>query len=201
MSSAAVQAGTPATTPSWPRRITSWATTALIVAAVAVFVFLAIGPRILGYQTVTMLTGSMSPGINPGDVVVSMPAAVSELAIGDIITYHIPVEDQRVETHRIVERTVTEDGRTEVRTKGDANSHADPWLATLQGQTVYRHAATIPHLGTAIRALRAPAVSMTLMYAVPGLLVAGVLASIWRKDTTDTAAAKAHGRRRKTKAA
>ncbi|HKU35347.1 MAG TPA: S26 family signal peptidase, partial [Paenarthrobacter sp.] len=42
----------------------------LVLAALA-FVFLAIGPRLLGYQTSTMLTGSMAPLINPGDVVVT----------------------------------------------------------------------------------------------------------------------------------
>ena len=42
--------------------------TVLLVAAALVFLFLAVGPRFLNYQTSTMLTGSMSPGINPGDV-------------------------------------------------------------------------------------------------------------------------------------
>lgn len=149
--------------------------------AVSAFLFLAVGPRFLGYQTSTMLTGSMAPLIKAGDVVVTVPTAVSALKTGDVITYKIPVEDQRVETHRIVELTRNDNGSTTVRTKGDANNGADPWQATIQGGTVDVHAATVPHLGTVIRALREPAVLMTLTYGAPGLLVVMLLANIWRK--------------------
>jgi signal peptidase len=156
-------------------------TTALMIVAVTAFLFLAVGPRVLGYQTSTMLTGSMAPLINPGDVVVSVPTPVSSLKTGDIITYKIPVEDQRVETHRIVELKRNANGGTTVRTKGDANNGADPWQATIQGDTVDVHAATVPYLGTIIRSLREPAVLMILTYAAPGVLVLMLLARIWRK--------------------
>lgn len=164
------------------RRTGSWVTTALIVLAVAAFLLLAIGPRLMGYQTTTMLTGSMSPGINPGDVVVAGQVPVADLKVGDVITYHIPIEDQRVETHRVVDISTGADGLTTVRTKGDANQGVDPWTATLQGATVYRHVGTIPYLGTAIRALREPLVSVILMYGAPAVLVIGVLATIWGKN-------------------
>ncbi|QTG79497.1 signal peptidase I [Arthrobacter crystallopoietes] len=162
-------------------RILTVITTLLLVLAAAVFLLLAVGPRVFGYQTATMLTGSMSPLINPGDVVVTAPVDVADLAVGDIITYHIPIEDHRVETHRIVEIT-TDGGATAVRTKGDANNGVDPWTATLQGEQVYRHAFTVPYLGTAIRTLREPVVLNTLMYGAPAVLVIGALAAIWRKD-------------------
>ena len=177
-------------------------TTALMVVAVTAFLFLAVGPRFLGYQTSTMLTGSMAPLINPGDVVVSVPMPVSSLKTGDIITYKIPVEDQRVETHRIVELKRNADGGTTLRTKGDANNGADPWQATIQGDTVDVHTATVPYLGTIIRSLRAPAVLMVLTYVAPGVLVLMLLAKIWRKgpdavkgsrDEADGASAQAAG--------
>lgn len=155
-------------------------TAALMAVAVTAFLFLAVGPRFLGYQTSTMLTGSMAPLINPGDVVVSVPTPVSSLKTGDIITYKIPVEDQRVETHRIVELKRNSNGTT-VRTKGDANNGADPWQATIQGDTVDVHAATVPYLGTVIRSLREPAALIVLTYVAPGILVLMLLARIWRK--------------------
>ncbi|MGO4250608.1 signal peptidase I [Paenarthrobacter sp. RAF54_2] len=154
----------------------------MLAMAALVFLFLAIGPRILGYQTSTMLTGSMAPLINPGDVVVTVPTPIVDLKVGDIITYHIPVEDQRVETHRITEITATADGSVAVQTKGDANNGIDPWIATLQGKTVDKQIATIPYVGNAIRALREPLVLNILMYGAPGILVIGMLASIWSKD-------------------
>ncbi|UKA48653.1 signal peptidase I [Arthrobacter sp. FW305-123] len=154
----------------------------MLVLGAVVFLFLAIGPRILGYQTSTMLTGSMAPLINPGDVVVTVPTPINEIKVGDVITYHIPVEDQRVETHRITDITTTADGGVAVQTKGDANNGIDPWIATLQGQTVDKQVATIPYVGNAIRTLREPMVMNTLMYGAPAILVIGMLASIWTKD-------------------
>lgn len=164
------------------RRSLSLITTSLLVLAVAAFMLLAIGPRVLGYQTSTMLTGSMSPLINPGDVVVTKPVPATEIQVGDIITYHIPVEDQRVETHRVTEVMTNPDGTIAVQTKGDANNGADPWLATLSGPTVDRHTLTVPYVGTAIRALREPIVLNILMYGAPAILVVGMLVSIWAKN-------------------
>jgi signal peptidase len=172
----------PAPRPRVIRRITGVLTTGLLVAAVAAFALLAVGPRVFGYQTSTMLTGSMSPLINPGDVVLTAPVPVDDINVGDIITYHIPVEDHRVETHRVTKIITNPDGTVAVQTKGDANNGVDPWLATIETGTVDRHVATIPYLGTAIRALRTPIVLNALMYGAPSVLVLTMLASIWRKD-------------------
>lgn len=166
------------------RKVANVGATALLAVAAIAFLLLAIGPRLMGYQTATMLTGSMSPLINPGDVVVTAPIAAADLRTGDIITYSIPVEDHRVVTHRVIE-IIAEPGTTAVRTKGDANAGADPWTATLQGDTVYREVAVIPHLGNAIRALREPPVRTALIYGAPALLVVGLLSAIWRRKPDD----------------
>lgn len=163
------------------RALVSVTASTLMVAAVMAFLFLAVGPRVLGYQTSTMLTGSMAPLINPGDVVVTVPVSVTDLKVGDIITYHIPVQDQRVETHRIVKLAVNAQGTATVQTKGDANNGADPWTATLAPGHVEREAFTVPYLGNAIRALRDPLVLHSLMYGAPAALVVMLLMSIWRK--------------------
>lgn len=176
------------------RRALKGFATAFFVLAVAAFLLLAIGPRFMGYQTSTMLTGSMSPLINPGDVVVTIPVPVDDVKVGDIITYHIPVEDHRVETHRIIDMDTTSEGKVAVQTKGDANNGKDPWIATLDGRTVDRHVATVPYLGTVIRTLRQPLVMNTLMYGAPAVLVIGMLFSIWRKDPETPVEATRSGR-------
>jgi signal peptidase I len=164
----------------------------IMIVAVAAFLFLAVGPRVFGYQTSTMLTGSMSPLINPGDVVVSVPTPVADLNIGDIVTYHIPVEDQRVETHRIT--SIARAGEsTTIQTKGDANNGEDPWTATLAEDHAFTTVAVIPHLGDVIRALRSPVVGKILLYGAPTLLVLMLLTSIWSapKEPADPATSTA----------
>jgi signal peptidase len=132
-----------------------------------------------------MLTGSMEPGISPGDVVVTVPKPASELAVGDVISYHIPIEDHRVETHRVTKVVHAADGTTTFRTKGDNNPDVDPWTATLQGDTVWEKQAVLPGLGNAIRLLRSPAVQHGVFWvAILGLLLLG-MTLIWGSPEED----------------
>ena len=160
---------------------------ARVVAAVAAMLslLLAIGPHVVGYRTMTMLTGSMAPQINPGDVIVSTQVATRDLHTGMVISYHIPIDDHRVVTHRIVAVEHGIDGNVTVQTKGDANKTADPWKATLRGDTVFQMRAVIPELGYGIEALRAPAVRTVLVYGAPALLAGWLLMGIWRPAEDD----------------
>lgn len=157
----------------------------LLAACLLAFLFLAVGPHLLGYRTSTMLTGSMAPGIEPGDIVVTVPKPATDLEVGDVITYQIPVEDHRVETHRVTEVS-HQGGAIAFRTQGDANQNEDPWTATVEGDTVWEMRGVVPEAGTAIRVLRSPAVQHGVLWvAIGGLLLVG-LTSIWRTDQEDS---------------
>lgn len=164
------------------RRLVHALTSLLLALCAVVFLFLAVGPHLLGYRTATMLTGSMEPGIAPGDVVVTVPRPAADVQVGDVISYHIPVEDHRVETHRVTEVVRGADGSVAVRTQGDDNQDVDPWLATLEGGTVWEMQAVVPQVGAAIRVLRAPAVQEGVLGgAVAAVLLLG-LSLIWSSD-------------------
>jgi signal peptidase len=158
-----------------------------MVVAVVAFAGLAVGPHVFGYRTMTMLTGSMAPEINPGDVTVTTPLAVDSIRTGMIVSYHIPVDDHHVVTHRVVSVEHGTDGTVTIQTKGDANNAADPWKATLSGDTAYQVRAVIPHLGRVIEALRSPLVSRALLYGAPTLLAGWLILAIWRPTPTDEA--------------
>ena len=167
------------------RRLGRVVTSLLVVAALAFFLFFAIGPHVLGYRTATMLTGSMEPGIMVGDVVVTAERPVADVAVGDVITYHIPIEDHRVETHRITEVIRGEDGSVAVRTKGDNNPNVDPWVATLEGESVWEVQAVIPKVGSVIRALRTPVLNDVILYGALGAVLLLGLGRIWSSDDED----------------
>lgn len=160
-----------------------WLVRGVVGLAVAVFALLAVGPHVLGYRTMTMLTGSMAPMIDPGDVTVVTPIAVEDVTEGMVLTYHQPIGDRSLVTHRVVEVQRDTAGAVTIRTKGDANEAIDPWTATLEGDTAYRVRAVIPELGHVIQALRAPVVTQVLLYGAPALLAGWVLLSIWRPTT------------------
>ena len=174
----------PAATPSAARRLLahagSWLVRLVVGFAVVTFLGLAVGPHVFGYRTMTMLTGSMAPRINPGDVVVSTPLPVNDITTGMVISYHIPIDDHRVVSHRVIAVDHAADGRVTVQTKGDANNAADPWKATLSGSTVYQVRLVVPELGRAIEALRTPVVRDALVYGAPAALAGWLLLSIWR---------------------
>jgi signal peptidase len=160
--------------------IAPWLVRGLIGLAVVTFAVLAVGPHMFGYRTMTMLTASMAPEINPGDVTVVTPIAISEVTEGMVITYHRPIEDRSLVTHRVISVETGPDGTVTVQTKGDANAAVDPWTATLEGDTAYQVRAVIPELGHLIQALRAPVVTQALLYGAPALLVGWLLLTIWR---------------------
>ncbi|HEY1487607.1 MAG TPA: S26 family signal peptidase, partial [Micromonosporaceae bacterium] len=83
----------PARSKSVAGRIASTLTALLLAAAALVLLLVTVGPRVFHYHTATMLTGSMYPTIKPGDVIVDTQEPVHDVAIGQIITYHIPVDD------------------------------------------------------------------------------------------------------------
>ncbi|WP_243060670.1 signal peptidase I [Nocardioides sp. SR21] len=170
------------------RRIAGVLGNLVLLACAAAFLAIAVGPHLFDYRTSTMLTGSMSPGIDPGDMVVTVPRPTADLEVGDVISYQIPVEDHRVETHRVASVKHRADGTTAITTKGDANVNVDPWVAIISTDTVYEVQTVVPKVGTAIRVLRAPIVQDGILWvALGGVMVLG-LSMIWgtKPDMSDT---------------
>lgn len=89
-----------------------------------------------GYRAYIIHTGSMSPELVPGDLVIDRPAKTTPKP-GQIITFqHSPTDAGGLVTHRVV--AVTQFG---IKTKGDANDSADVWTIKpgwVHGSVQYR---------------------------------------------------------------
>ena len=162
------------------RRAGRLLSTLVLGLAVVGLLSVTLGPRLLQYRTATMLTESMAPSIHAGDVIIDTPLALSDVRVGQVLTYHIPVDDHRVVSHRVIEVQRPAPGIVHVRTQGDASAAPDPWTASLSGDTVWQVRAVVPKAGTVIRALRAPLVHTVLTGAVPVLVLCWLLLGIWR---------------------
>ncbi len=126
------------------------ATGVIIVVIASLFLI----PRILGGDSLTVLTGSMEPGLRPGDVVVLRGIAqqdvCEDVAIGDIVTYYPSPDDPELITHRVTAKTVgSYDDGTSCRLilQGDANSAADEPVSPEQVRGVFLYG--IPAVGWA----------------------------------------------------
>lgn len=162
-----------------PRVALGLIATLIVVTAVAALAAVAIGPRLGLFRLETVLSGSMRPTFNPGDILVVAPEPTSQVRVGQVITYQIPTGDHHVESHRVV-RLLHPGARPVFETKGDANSAADPWQARLSSGTAWRQRLVIPKLGSLIIWLRQPFVHRLCVLVVPFLLAGWWLMRIWR---------------------
>ena len=103
------------------RQTFGWVVVVVMVTLIAILVVV---PRILGAEPYTVLTGSMSPSMPPGTIVVVRPVDFDSIRQGDVVTYQIASGQPAVVTHRVVGIDVTDDG-VRLRTQGDANNAED----------------------------------------------------------------------------
>jgi len=151
--------------------------------ALLVLLLLGLLPHTGWYRTETVLSGSMRPTFAPGDLVVVTPEPIADVRVGQMISYHIPVADHHVQTHRVI-AVERRGGQTFVRTKGDANNARDPWLARLNGTTAWQVRAVVPKAGWGIVWLRSPQVRRLAVFGAPLLLALLGLWRIWRTPGT-----------------
>lgn len=102
-------------------RILGWTVTAVCVVLIVAFVLV---PRVTGATPYTVLTGSMTPTMPPGTLVVVKPVEFEQLRVGDVVTYQLESGKAAVVTHRVIAIDVTDEG-PRLKTQGDANAIAD----------------------------------------------------------------------------
>lgn len=96
----------------------------------------------LSYRLFTVVTGSMEPKYNVGDVLIAKEKASSEIKIGDAISYlgtKGNIKD-KVVTHEVVDITFNEKGEYLFHSKGLVNLVEDPVVheSQLYGVVIYK---------------------------------------------------------------
>lgn len=137
-------------------------------------------PRIFGCSVLTVLTGSMEPALPELSLILVRETPAQDIRAGDVITFYTTLagQDGVLNTHRVTE-VVRDGGGLSFRTKGDANSLADPTpvpSARVLGRVVWHSAA----LGVAVSLLRRPYVFLPLVLIPLFLLILRSLLRIWR---------------------
>lgn len=127
----------------WLGQVCAWA---VIMAAGSALLAAVVVPRLTGATPYTILTGSMSPTYPPGTLVVVEPVDVSDISVGDVITYQLRSGEPEVATHRVVSTGFNMTGERVFVTQGDANDDSDdaPVIpAQIRGRVWY----SAPYLG------------------------------------------------------
>ncbi|MDU7955848.1 MAG: signal peptidase I [Clostridium perfringens] len=109
------------------------------------------GASIGGYRVYDILTGSMSPTIDPGNLVVVKEISPNDVKTNDVITFKSDITNN-VTTHRVI-KIINDNGEIKFITKGDANNTQDPIPLNnrlLVGKVIFQ----IPYLGGILRSLQ-----------------------------------------------
>ncbi len=156
------------------RKVAKYLGGSLAIALMAAALFLFLAPR-LGWSVDTVFSGSMEPELKVGSLAVTRPLAAEKVSIGDIITFHSPL-NMKLTSHRV---TAVQSGPVlYFRTAGDANEAPDPFAVPAQNVVgiVCFH---LPYLGYAAQFLKTPWGFLLVLF-VPGLIVIVLeLRSIW----------------------
>jgi signal peptidase len=134
-------------------------------------------PNVMGGRSFTVMSGSMTPTILTGDVVLDERIHPLDARIGDIITFQDP-QRARLLTHRL--RSVRRVGdKLQMVTKGDANNATEQWAIPVRGE-LGRVRYRVPMVGRLLWRTKTPQARI-FMVALPAAVL-GVLelAGIWR---------------------
>jgi signal peptidase len=150
-----------------------------LVGAVIAVLFLSQGALgILPVRTSYILTGSMSPTMPVGSLVVSRQVSAVDVHPGDVITFPDPAKPGIEATHRVYATEPSARGPVIV-TKGDANAIPDPWRLPQQGKMWVR-VASVRSLGYPLGWLQAP-VAHLVASLLPAFALAGwILIWVWK---------------------
>jgi signal peptidase I len=94
---------------------------------------LVVGPRLFPFHSFYVRSGSMSPTIPVGSLVITTRAPAEALRVGDVIVFRRPDRPGTTVVHRIADIAQTPDGPAFL-TRGDANNAIDGWVVPARGE-------------------------------------------------------------------
>lgn len=143
---------------------------------------LTIAQHVWGYNSYVVLSGSMRPTIPVGTLVLDQPVPATQVAVGDIVSFHPVSNPNLIVTHRVVEIAQNPPGARPgpyARTKGDANPTPDSGLLPLAGE-VNRVVIWVPEAGYAVAFLEQPGIRVLLVIVPLALMATLLLSAVWR---------------------
>lgn len=117
-------------------------------------------PSVFGLQMYIVMSGSMSPAVEMGSLVLVEPMQPEEIEPGDIITFRGVTDSDNITTHRVV--GIEEENGLYYRTRGDANEVDDP-MPVNSNQLIGKMKFTIPYAGYIFSFARTTKGIMTLI--------------------------------------
>lgn len=162
------------------KKITSALATIIFIICLVLLALVMVTPKdaagnkrvnVAGYSIMTVMTGSMEPAYQVGDIIVIRKTNENELQVKDVITFISTDEELNGQpiTHRIIDIT-EENGQKKFETKGDNNRIADETPVTsdrILGKVQLR----IPFVGRAVNFMQTNRIAFFLIVILPMLVI------------------------------
>lgn len=153
-------------------RVFGSAAVATLVTGIAAAI---VGCVITRATPLVVVSGSMAPAINAGDLIVVRSTPIEDVEAGQVVTFSDKDRGGDLVTHR-VESIVAAVSGYEVVTRGDANTAREEW-GVAAGSSVGRYILRVPRLGLVAAAAAKPAV---LLFGFLAAIAVFALRLIWR---------------------
>lgn len=150
----------------------------VLVLAIVLFLALLALPRLFGYGTLVVRSGSMEQTAPVGSLVVARPLDPRDVRVGDVILVRREGATESTPVLHRVSSLTHRAGEVVVTTKGDSNAAPDPTPYLLRGKTM-TPVLSVPHLGRAFAFVRSP-LGWVLLIGLPATVLLCVqLRTIW----------------------
>ncbi len=146
-----------------------------VILLAALFAFTTLATRdnnhvanLAGFTPLSVMSDSMSPTFNAGDLIIIRKCTPATLEEGDIITFHAIINNEfALNTHRIAE-IQNQNGARSYVTKGDNNVIADTHIIA-DGDIVGKYVGRLPYFGKVVQFLSS-STGFLLVIVLPLLL-------------------------------
>ena len=150
----------------------------LLVAAVVLLAVALVGVRLIGYTPYAVLSGSMTPKYQVGDLVYVRATPPEQIQVGDVMTY--TAGGKSIVTHRVVE--IDQENRQFI-TKGDANNDRDVKPVAYEN-VIGTVAFSLPKLGYVSNYLTSPSGRYVAMIATFAVVLVLIIPELFRKKSS-----------------
>ena len=132
------------------------------------------------HPVLVVVSGSMVPTLNVGDIIVIQGTPPDQISVGTIIVFHSPREYDTLIVHRVIER-VDYDGDIGFKTKGDFNLFADSWIVP-SNFVIGSYLGRAPYVGFIVMKLKEPVGMGLVIFIIVVLLAIEFMESKKRKQ-------------------
>lgn len=136
------------------------------------------------HPILVVVSGSMVPTLNAGDIIAVHGSQPEDISVGTIIVFHSPRDYDTLIVHRVIEKVDYNDG-IGFKTKGDFNLFADTWIVP-SDYVIGTYIGRVPYIGLVVMKLKEPVGMSFIIFIIAVLLIMEIMESRKKKSSSSS---------------